>query len=184
MAASNGRFIWIDLEMTGLLPETDHILEIAVIITDGDLNVLEEGPALVIHQPESVLDTMIDRVRELHEPSGLIDAVRASTVSLQEAEQEALEAIQRNCERHTGILAGNSVWQDAIFMRKYMPRIMKYLHYRIVDVSSVKELVNRWYPNDPNLFFEKKSNHRALQDIQESIAELKHYREYFFKSAE
>jgi oligoribonuclease len=179
--ARNGTFIWIDLEMTGLFPETDHILEIASIITDGDLNVLDHGPALVIHQPDSILDAMIDRVRELHEPSGLVNEVRASTISVEEAERETLNVIQMHCERHKGILAGNSVWQDAAFMRKYMPRLMKYLHYRIVDVSSVKELVTRWYPNDPNLSFEKKTTHRALQDIEESIAELKHYREHFFK---
>ncbi len=179
--ARKSTFIWIDLEMTGLFPETDHILEIASIITDSDLNVLEYGPVLVIHQPEEILDTMIERVRQLHEPSGLINEVRASTVTLEEAERETLEAIQRNCERHTGILAGNSVWQDAAFMRKYMPRLMKYLHYRIVDVSSIKEVVSSWYPKDPQVFFEKKTAHRALQDIEESIGELKHYREYFFK---
>jgi oligoribonuclease len=182
--SDNARFVWIDLEMTGLFPETDQILEIACIITDGNLNILEEGQSLVIHQPESVLEGMIDRVRQLHQPSGLIDAVRTSTIELEEAEQETLEMIQRNCERHRAILAGNSVWQDAAFMRIYMPRIMKYLHYRIVDVSSIKEVIKNWYPNDPHLLFEKKSNHRALGDIQESIAELKHYREYFFKSTE
>lgn len=175
-------FVWIDLEMTGLYPETDHILEVASIITDSDLNILEEGPALVIHQPNEILDTMIERVRQLHEPSGLINEVRASTISVEEAEQETLEAIQRHCERHTGILAGNSVWQDAAFMRKYMPRLMKYLHYRILDVSSVKEIVSSWYPNDPQVFFKKKTAHRAMQDIEESIAELKHYREHFFKN--
>lgn len=179
-----GTFVWIDLEMTGLLPETDQILEIASIITDGDLNVLEYGPALVIHQSEAVLDTMSNKVRQLHEPSGLIEAVRSSIMTVEEAERETLEAIQRHCQRHKGILAGNSVWQDAAFMRKYMPRLMKYLHYRIVDVSSVKELVHRWYPKDSHISFEKKSTHRALQDIEESIAELKHYRDYFFKSAE
>src|SRR5271163_1495149 len=178
--ANNGRFVWIDLEMTGLFPETDQIIEIASIITDGDLNVLEYGPHIVIHQPESVLDTMIEKVRQMHEPTGLINEVRQSTVTVEEAERETLEAIQRHCERHTAILAGNSVWQDAAFMRKYMPRLMKYLHYRIVDVSSVKELVHRWYPKDPHLSFEKKNTHRALQDIEESIGELKHYREYFF----
>lgn len=180
--SDNSRFVWIDLEMTGLFPETDHILEIACIITDGQLNILEEGPSLVIHQPESVLEAMIDRVRQLHEPSGLINAVRASTIELQEAEQETLEMIQRNCERHKAILAGNSVWQDAAFMRIHMPRITKYLHYRILDVSSIKEAVKNWYPNDPHLAFEKKGNHRALGDIQESIKELEHYRHYFFKS--
>lgn len=179
-----GTFIWLDLEMTGLLPETDHIIEIASIITDGDLNVLEHGPALVIHQPESILDTMSEKVRQLHEPYGLIEEVRKSTTSVEEAEQETLYVIQRHCERHKGILAGNSVWQDAAFMRKYMPRLMKYLHYRIVDVSSIKELVTRWYPQDPNIMFEKKATHRALQDIEESIAELKHYRQHFFKQVE
>ena len=104
--------------------------------------------------------------------------------SLEEAEQETLQMIQRNCERHIGILAGNSVWQDAAFMRIHMPRIMKYLHYRILDVSSIKEVIKCWYPKDPHLAFEKKSNHRALGDIQESIEELKHYREYFFKPIE
>jgi len=182
--ASKAAFVWIDLEMTGLFPETDHIIEIASIITDSDLNVLEYGPEHVIHQPDSVLDAMIDRVRQLHEPSGLIDEVRKSTISVEEAERETLDVIQRHFERYTAILAGNSVWQDATFMRKYMPRIMKYMHYRIVDVSSVKELITRWYPNDPNIMFEKKKTHRALEDIEESIAELKHYRKHFFKQTE
>lgn len=181
---SETNLVWIDLEMTGLDPETDHIIEIASIITDSQLNVLEYGPAIVIHQSDAILDTMSERVRLLHEPHGLIEEVRGSDIDLERAEQETLHIIKKHCERHTALLAGNSVWQDARFMRKYMPRLMKYLHYRIVDVSSVKELVTRWYPSDPHIFFEKKETHRALQDIEESIAELKHYRKYFFRQVE
>lgn len=174
--------VWIDLEMTGLHPTTDHIIEIATIITDSNLDIVAEGPHFVIHQPPIIMDAMTERVRLLHEPHGILDEVAQSTISIEQAEKETYRFIKKHCPIHNARLAGNSVWQDARFLRKYMPSITNYLHYRIIDVSSIKELVARWYPNDPHILFEKSETHRALQDIQESIKELRHYRTYFFKN--
>lgn len=177
-----GNLVWIDLEMTGLNPETDAILEIATIVTDGMLTVLEEGPSLVIHQPEAVLEAMGPWVKNTHDASGLTDKVRASTVSLDQAEQETLAFIQKYCTPQTGILCGNSVWQDRNFLARHMPSITDYLHYRLIDVTAVKQIVTAWYPGNPHLSFVKKDTHRALADIFESIEELRHYRKYFFIS--
>ncbi len=177
------RFVWIDCEMTGLNVQKDVLIEIATIITDINLEILAEGPDLVIHQSEKHLAAMLPVVVELHKPSGLLDEVRESTISLQEAEQQTLDFIQEHCMQNEAVLAGNTVWQDGIFLRKYMPRITDFLNYRIVDVSSIKLLVCQWYPNDPHIKFKKAKSHRALTDIRESIAELKHYRKHFFKSS-
>ena len=177
-----GNLVWIDLEMTGLNSETDAILEIATIITDGMLTVVEEGPSLVIHQPEVLLEAMGPWVQETHNKSGLTQRVRASTVSLEQAERETLAFIQKHCTPQTGILSGNSVWQDRNFLAKHMPSITDYLHYRLVDVTTVKQIVAGWYPGNPHLSFAKKDSHRALSDIFESIEELRHYRKYFFIS--
>lgn len=176
--------IWIDLEMTGLNPEIDVILEIATIITDNNLNILDQGPSLIIHQPESALALMDQWVRNVHSKSGLTDAVQKSSVTLQDAEEQTLEFISQYCQPQTGTLAGNSVWQDRNFLIKYMPNLTNYLHYRLVDVSSIKEVVQRWYPGNPNAKFKKPDNHRALQDIQESIKELAHYRKHFFTTVD
>lgn len=178
--ARDTNLVWIDLEMTGLDPQRDVILEIATIITDRDLNVLEEGPELVIRHPREVLAGMEPVVHDMHERSGLIDAVLASKTTRYEAEQETLAVIKRHCVRRTGLLCGNSIWQDRAFLVRGMPTLIDYLHYRMIDVTSVKELVMRWYGGDPQVGFLKKDNHRAMTDIQESIAELKHYRKHFF----
>jgi oligoribonuclease len=175
-----GNLVWIDLEMTGLDITTDVILEIACVITDGDLNVIAEGPSLIIHQPEEKLTSMGKWCQDHHGKTGLTDAVRNSTISLQYAYDEIVAFIKDYCPSNTGILAGNSVWQDRIFLEKYMPAITQHLHYRIVDVSTVKELLKRWYPTSKNIEYKKNDQHRALSDVYESIAELKHYRTNFF----
>lgn len=176
------RLVWIDLEMTGLNSDVDVILEIATIITDNQLNVIAEGPALIINQSQAALDLMDDFVRNLHTKSGLIDAVQKSSMTLAVAQEETLDFIKQHCPPRDAILCGNSVWQDRAFLKRYMPRIVDYMHYRIIDVSSIKELAVRWYPNSPYIKFEKPDNHRALEDIRGSIKELAHYRKYFFIS--
>lgn len=177
---SNNNLVWIDLEMTGLDVKKDVILEIACIITDGNLNLIAEGPSLVVHQSEDLLAAMDAWPKNQHTQSGLIERVRASSITIDQAEEQIVSFIKKYCSPSTAVLAGNSVWQDRIFLHAYMPRILAYLHYRIIDVTSVKELVAHWYPDDPHVKFEKRDTHRALQDIQESIAELKHFRKYFF----
>ena len=172
--------VWIDLEMTGLDPQKDRILEIAAIITDGQLNEVAQGPVIAISCPEENLEQMNDWVREVHSKSGLLDQVRASQISLEQAETETFNFISSYCVEKKAILAGNSVWQDKFFMVRHMPSITNYLHYRILDVSSVRSAITRWYPGNEKTVFPKSNNHRALEDIRESIAELKHYRTYFF----
>jgi oligoribonuclease len=176
----NKFLVWIDLEMTGLDPETDHILEIATIVTDGELNILALGPELVIHQSEEVLSSMNEWCIKQHGESGLTEKVRNSQVSLKEAEKLTLKFIRKLTGRAKVPLCGNSIGQDRMFLIKYMPKVIQHLHYRLVDVSTIKELSSRWYPNLPR--FAKKTTHRALEDIQESIGELKYYREKLFIS--
>lgn len=173
--------VWMDLEMTGLDVEVEVIIEIATIITDGDLNVLEEGPSLVIHQDDEILGRMDDWNKKHHGASGLIRMVKQSRVTVPEAERQTLDFIRQYCSPDTAPLCGNSIGQDRKFLDKYMKKLHGYLHYRNVDVTSIKELVNRWYSERPQ--FPKKSDaHLALTDIRESIAELKFYREHFFVS--
>lgn len=172
--------MWLDLEMTGLNIANDVILEIACVITDGNLKVIAEGPSFIINQPEEKLTAMGKWCQDHHGKTGLTEAVRHSTTTLAYAQQETLNFIKQHCPIHTGVLAGNSVWQDRVFLDKYMPTITNYLHYRIVDVTSIKELVKRWYPQDKNIEFKKSDRHRALSDVHESIAELQHYRKNFF----
>lgn len=176
-----GNLVWIDLEMTGLHSATDVILEIACVITDGDLNVIAEGPSFIINQPEEKLLGMGKWCQDHHGKTGLIDAVRHSTTTINYAYEETFEFVKKNCPIHTGILAGNSVWQDRVFLDKYMPKITHYLHYRTIDVTTIKELVKRWYPQDTNIEYKKSDRHRALSDVYESIEELKWYRKNFFK---
>jgi oligoribonuclease len=176
-----GNLVWLDLEMTGLLIATDVILEIATVITDGNLNVIAEGPSFIIHQPEEKLAAMGKWCQDHHGKTGLTSAVRQSTTTLQQACEETLAFIKQHCAPNTGVLAGNSVWQDRVFLDKYMPSIGSYLHYRMVDVSSIKELVRRWYPEDKKTEYQKTDRHRALSDVYESIAELKHFRMNFFR---
>lgn len=178
--ATNNSLVWIDLEMTGLNVAKDVILEIATIITDDELRFIEKGPSIVIHQPEERLMAMDEWCTNQHKKTGLTDAVRASIISTAQAEEETLKFIKKQCAPKTGVLCGNSVWQDRLFLKAHMPKITDYLHYRLIDVTSVKELINRWYPGNERAFFTKKDTHRAMDDIRESIAELNHYKKYFF----
>jgi len=172
--------VWIDLEMTGLNPAHNVILEIASIVTDKDLNILAKGPSLVIHQPDDAISSMDEWAKNQHAKSGLLEQVCSSTITTKQAEEQTLDFIKSYCLPETAPLCGNSVWQDRIFLYTYMPTLLSYLHYRIVDVTSFKEIITRWYPHNPHAFFEKKDTHRALEDINESIAELKQYKTYFF----
>lgn len=170
--------IWIDLEMTGLDVKTQVIIEISTIITDSQLRIIAEGPEIAIHHPDEVLSVIEPWSREHHEKSGLMDRVRMSTITCKQAEQETLDFISVHCERSKSPLCGNSVWQDRLFLLKYMPGLEKFMHYRNIDVSSIKELVKRWYPSLPPV--KKKKQHLASTDIKESIDELIYYREKIF----
>ncbi len=172
------QMVWMDLEMTGLDPEVDTILEIATLITDEQLNIVAEGPNLAVHQPDSVLEAMNDWCKQHHGDSGLTERVQKSAISLQEAERLTLDFIKQHVPERTSPLCGNSIHQDRRFLVCYMPEIEGYLHYRNVDVSSIKELVNRWYPG--LAIPAKQGEHLALADIYESIKELKFYREKVF----
>lgn len=176
---NNNRLIWIDLEMTGLDPVKDKILEIATIVTDDELNIIAEGPNLVIHQPNEVLAEMNEWCQVQHNKTGLVKAVQESEVSLEEAEQLTLEFLYEHCDENSTPLCGNSVWQDKLFLQQHMPDLAKFFHYRIVDVSSIKLVINRW--TKKYKLFKKAESHRALDDIKESIGELKCYKENFFK---
>lgn len=170
--------LWIDLEMTGLDATRDVILEIASIITDAQLNIIAQGPSLVMHHAQPIFDHMNTMVRAMHTSSGLLDRVATSDISVQEAEAQIADFIRAHTNGARTLLAGNSIWNDRNFLQRYMPRVLELLHYRMVDVSTVKELVLNWYPNAGE--FQKKKNHRALDDIYESIAELNYYRQHYF----
>ena len=172
--------VWVDCEMTGLDPKTCTILEIGVVITDGELEVIAEGPSIPIHHSDKVLNGMEAWSRFHHKKSGLTQSCRESKVSLKKAEQQVLQFVQKNCKKNTALLCGNTIWQDRRFLMKYMPHFEQYLHYRMIDVSSVKELVRRWYPADHAMPREKKQTHRVSDDIRESIDELRHYRKKVF----
>ncbi|XP_037085338.1 oligoribonuclease-like isoform X2 [Pollicipes pollicipes] len=180
--AISDRLVWIDLEMTGLDPERDQILEAACVVTDGRLQPLEPGLQLVVHQPDSALAAMDEWCREHHGRSGLTEAVRRSTVDLATAEQRLLEYVRRLTPAGQCPLAGSSVHMDRVFLMRYMPRLLAHLHYRIVDVSSLKELARRWRPDVYEAGRGKLCAHRALEDIGESIAELRLYRDRFIKT--
>src|SRR5690242_867118 len=172
----------MDLEMTGLEPSRDVIVEIATLVTDDELEILAEGPDLVIHQPDDVLAVMDPFVVEMHTRSGLLDAIRASTISLEEAGAATLAFIREHVPvARTVPLCGNSIGTDRRFLAAYLPAIEEYLHYRSVDVSTIKELVRRWYPGVLAGAPDKVGSHRALDDIVESIAELRYYREKVFR---
>jgi oligoribonuclease len=177
---SDAHLVWVDLEMSGLDPETCTILEIASIITDAELRIVAEGPVRAIHQPDAVLEAMDDWNREHHTASGLSARVRASTHSMADAERDTLAFVQRYCTERSSPLCGNSIHHDRRFLARYMPRFDAYLHYRNIDVSTIKELVRRWYPGGP-LAPEKKHAHLALDDIRESIEELRFYRAHVFR---
>ena len=177
----DGPLVWVDLEMSGLDPDQHTILEIATLITDAQLAILAEGPVFAIAQPPAVLEAMDNWNREHHGASGLSARVLASTVSMAEAEAATLAFVRQHCPERQSPLCGNSIFQDRRFLVRYMPAFDRYLHYRSVDVSTVKELVRRWYPQGPAAP-EKKHAHLALDDIRESIAELRFYREHFFRA--
>lgn len=182
MAVDAENLVWIDLEMTGLDPDRDHIIEIATIVTDKHLNVLAEGPMLAIHQPDSVLDAMDDWNRTHHGDSGLTERVRASTLDAAAAEAETITFLSDYVPAGASPMSGNSICQDRRFLARYMPSLEAFFHYRNLDVSSVKELAKRWRPDVAD-GFKKESSHKALEDIRDSIAELRHYREHFFNTA-
>ncbi|KAK3602514.1 hypothetical protein CHS0354_029329 [Potamilus streckersoni] len=175
------RIIWVDLEMSGLDIDKEHILEMACLVTDKDLNIIAEAPDLIIHQPKEVIDNMGEWCQEHHGQSGLTEAVRKSKISLQEAERQMLEFVKHHTLPGKSPLAGNSVSVDRHFLMKHMPSFTQHLHYRIVDVSTIKELCTRWYPEEFKKAPKKKKSHRALDDIKESIEELKYYRKTVFK---
>ena len=179
---SDSNLVWMDLEMTGLNPDRDTILEIAALITNNALELVVEGPVLVVQQPAGVLEQMDEWNREHHAASGLIQRVLASTLSMVEAERQMLVFIKGYCPERTSPLCGNSICQDRRFLARYMPALEEYLHYRNLDVSAVKELVRRWYPEGPKPP-EKKHAHAALDDIRESIEELRFYRQHYFRAA-
>lgn len=178
MNVSHPNLVWIDLEMTGLYPEHDQILEIASIITDSELNIVARGPDIVIHCPIDILEQMDDWNRKHHKESGLWDESLISKNTMQSAEEETLSFLQKHIQQGQSPLCGNSIWQDRRFLARYMPKIDQSLHYRMIDVSSVKELANRWFPKLNK--FTKSGAHRAMDDIQESIKELDFYRSEIF----
>lgn len=169
--------IWIDLEMTGLDSQHDQIIEIATIISDSELNIIAEGPVLAIHQPDSVLAQMDDWNQKQHRKSGLLAQVKASTTTTAEAEAATLDFIKQHVAAKQSPMCGNSICQDRRFMARLMPELEAYFHYRNLDVSSIKELTKRWYPEHN---YRKCSNHTALADIRDSIDELRHYRKHIF----
>ncbi|MEG3755987.1 oligoribonuclease [Psychromonas arctica] len=171
--------VWIDLEMTGLNPDTDKIIEIATIVTDSDLNILAEGPQFVIHQSDAALDAMDEWCTEHHGNSGLTARVKASDISCAQAEQETLDFLKKWVPAGAAPLCGNSIGQDRRFMVKHMPTLEAYFHYRSIDVSTIKELGRRWAP-EMVAAHKKTGTHLALQDIKESISELQHYQKHFF----
>jgi oligoribonuclease len=174
--------VWMDLEMTGLDPATDVIVEIATMVTDDDLRIVAEGPDLVVHQPESALASMDDFVRTMHTRSGLVDSITASTVSLADAGAATLEFIRGHVpEPRTVPLCGNSIGTDRRFLAAHLPEIENWLHYRSIDVSTVKELCRRWYPDALAAAPRKQGSHRAADDIRESIDELRYYRRTVFR---
>ena len=180
MAQDNNNLIWLDMEMSGLLPDSDRILELAVVITDANLNVLGESPVLVVHQSDAVLDGMDAWNKSAHSKSGLIDKVKASTLNEAMAEERMIEYLKPFVASGKSPMCGNSICQDRRFMARHMPKLEAYFHYRNLDVSVFKELARRWKPKVYD-GFKKASKHEALADIYESIDELKYYREHFIK---
>jgi oligoribonuclease len=177
------RLIWVDLEMTGLNPEHDRIIEMAAIVTDDDLNIVAEGPVIAVHQPEEVLVTMDEWNRRTHGGSGLVQRVRESLIGEAEAEQMMLDFLKAHVKPGSSPICGNTIGQDRRFLVKYMRELEAFFHYRNLDVSTLKELAVRW--NAPIMAgITKKSTHLAMDDVRESIEELRYYREHFLRVAE
>ncbi len=177
MKHKHNALVWIDLEMTGLDYHRDVILEIAAIVTDAELNIIATGPNLVIHQPDEVLENMNPWCIETHGASGLIQASKESSITTEQAEEEILKFIEQHCQKGNAPLCGNTVWFDKLFLNKEMPLIVDFLHYRTVDVTAFKVMLSQWAGKD--IVFKKNNTHRALDDIKESIEELKFYKNNF-----
>lgn len=172
--------IWIDLEMTGLNPQADAIIEMATIVTDRDLNLIEEGPVIAVHQPQAVLDAMDDWNKKTHSKSGLIARVQASSYDTAAAQRETLAFLQQHVPPRASPMCGNSICQDRRFLARLMPELEAYFHYRNLDVSTIKELARRWAP-EVYKGLDKNTPHMALDDIRESVRELRYYRQHFFR---
>lgn len=179
MTKADSNLVWIDMEMTGLDPETCKVLEIATIVTDAQLNVLAEGPVIAVHQPDELLDGMDEWCTRVHGQSGLTARCRESRIDEAEAARQTIAFLSEYVDKGKSPLCGNTIGQDRRFMVKYMPELEDYFHYRSIDVSTIKELVKRWQPEILD-GFEKKGVHLALDDIRESIAEMQYYREKVF----
>lgn len=175
------RLVWLDMEMSGLDPDKEKILEIAIIITDGELEIVEQGPVLALHQTDIVLDAMDAWNKGTHGKSGLIDKVKASTIDEEQAQTICLEFLKKHVKANISPMCGNTIHQDRRFMARHMPILEAYFHYRNIDVSTVKELCKRWQPETAKLFT-KQQAHTALADIMESIEELRFYRQHFFRT--
>jgi oligoribonuclease len=175
MPGDANNLIWIDMEMTGLAPDTDRIIEIAMLVTDAELRVIAEGPLLVLHQPDEVLEAMDSWNKGTHKKSGLIDKVRASRLTEAQAEAQAVAFLREHVAANVSPMCGNSICQDRRFLARWMPKLEAHFHYRNLDVSTLKELVRRWKP-EVLKGFSKEGKHEALADILESIEELKYYR--------
>ncbi|MDG1537330.1 MAG: oligoribonuclease [Candidatus Poseidoniaceae archaeon] len=180
MTGADERLVWIDLEMTGLDITKESIIEIATVVTDGELNILAQGPNLAVHVSDELLNNMDEWNTSHHTASGLVERVKHESVSVAEAEAQTLEFLKKWVPEGKAPLCGNSVWNDKKFMEKEMPDLVDYLHYRMIDVSTVKELARRWYPHVER--YQKKGAHLALDDILESIEELKHFRTRVFQN--
>lgn len=179
MAISDHNLVWVDMEMTGLIPEVDRVIEIATIVTDSHLNVLAEGPVIAIKQPDAALEAMDEWNTRTHSASGLVERVRSSAVSEQMASDMTLDFLKEWVPEGMSPMCGNSICQDRRFMARHMPALEKYFHYRNLDVSTLKILAQRWRPDLPDL--PKQGAHQALADIRESIEELRHYRTHFLR---
>ena len=180
MAQDQNHLIWLDMEMTGLNPDSDRIIEMAMVVTNSKLEVIAEGPVIAVHQPDAVLEGMDEWNKNTHGRSGLIERVKASTISEAEAEATYLEFMKQYVPSRTTPMCGNSIGQDRRFMARYMPTLEGYFHYRYLDVSTLKELARRWKPEILD-GFKKQGTHQAMDDIRESVAELSYYRENFIK---
>jgi oligoribonuclease len=180
---NNTHLVWLDLEMTGLDAQRDHIIEIATVVTDSQLNIVAEGPVFAIHQPQALLDQMDSWNTKQHNSSGLVKRVQESQITVEEAQQKTLAFLSQYLDKNKSPLCGNSVWQDRRFLMKYMPELASFFFYRNLDVSTLKELALRWRPALLK-GFEKASKHLALDDIKDSIAELIYYREHFINLSE
>jgi len=178
MTQDNHNLIWVDMEMTGLNPDTDRIIEVALVITDSQLNTIAEGPVLVVHQPNEILDGMDKWNQSTHSKSGLIDKIKASKLTEAEVEAQMIEFLKLHVPSGISPMCGNSICQDRRFMVRSMPQLEAYFHYRNLDVSTLKELAKRWKP-EIAASFSKDGKHEALADIYDSIKELKHYQQHF-----